>query len=324
MSDNTNKSVEAVVREFMEITDCDQVFLYGGSAIDRYMDSSAKIMDYDIAIRDSDVYLKALDKLRNLGFDVGDTRQTHNFATVAKHPDYGTFDLSCMNIEANGIYNLEKFYIEFSKKSPHGKVVDSYNAVNSLREGKIEIANNPEEEKAYDLLRRFSVLAGKYGFSTKRGGKNENTMSIIERRLKESPVSESNLRDRVRCLSRFLGASFRLQPQHQYLERMGETGLFAYGFPALNNVMRNKDFIDSIKENPAKNKLELLNRMLEHTKERDEFIDEISILKKRDRDREDKKVFDKVEGFDNEKTSSNRLNKKILAPLFDYIKKTRS
>ena len=189
MSDNLDKSVEEVIREFMEMTNCEQVFLYGGSAIDRYMDPKAPIMDYDIAIRDSDVYLKTLSKLKNLGFEVGNTRQTHNFATVAKHPDYGTFDLSCMNIEANGIYNLEKFYIEFSKNSPHGKIVDSYNAVNSLKEGKIEIANNPEEEKAYDLLRRFSVLAGKYGFSTKRGGKNENTMAIIERRLQESPVS---------------------------------------------------------------------------------------------------------------------------------------
>ncbi|MBE6462150.1 MAG: hypothetical protein E7005_00110 [Alphaproteobacteria bacterium] len=319
MECNSQKTTTEAIHEFMDLTGCKQVFLYGGSAIDRYLDPKAEIMDYDIAIRDTKSYIEVLDKLKQLGFDVGDTRKTHNFATVAKHKDYGIFDISCMNIEDNGIYNLEKFYIEFSADYPYGKVVDAYNTVNSLKEGKIEIANNPDKEKAYDLLRRFSVLAGKYGFCTERNGKNEETMAIIERRLKETPVGPQNKKDRIRCLSRFLGAAFRRQNQARYLARMGETGLFAYGFPAINDVMQNDKFLMSIKQDPAKDKRELIERMLSFTTNRDEFIDEIQILKERDKDREDPKVLQRVNEFDDEKTSINRLTKHIVNPLFLYI-----
>ena len=318
MSVYTSKTTQEAVHEFMELTGCDQVFLYGGSAIDRYMDPNAEIMDYDIAIRDSTTYLKVLENLKALGFDVGDTRKTHNFATVAKHKDFGIFDLSCMNIEDNGIYNLEKFYIEFSPKYPYGKIVDAYNTVNSLKEGKIEIANNPNEERAYDLLRRFSVLAGKYGFSTERGGKNENTISIIEKRLQETPISADNEKDRVRCISRFLGAAFRRQKQASYFARMGETGLFKYGFPAIHEIMQNDKFLMNIRANPAKNKLELIEIMLSYTKNRDQLVDELSLLYKRDRDREDPRVIDKVEALIREKTSTNRLTTNVLNPLFKY------
>lgn len=321
MSINTPKTTQEAVHEFMELTGVDQVFLYGGSAIDRYMDPCAQIMDYDIAIRDSGTYLKVLEKLKSLGFDVGDTRKTHNFATVAKHKDYGVFDLSCMNIEDNGIYNLEKFYIEYSSNYPYGKVVDAYNTVNSLIEGKIEIANNPEEEKAYDLLRRFSVLAGKYGFSTERGGKNENTISIIERRLQETPINKDNEKDRVRCISRFLGAAFRRQNQASYFARMGETGLFKYGFPAIHEIMRNDKFLLDIKLNPATDKLDLIERMLSYSQNKDELVDELCLLQKRDKDREDPKVLNKVEELTQAKTSTNRLTTRVLEPLFMYYGK---
>ena len=321
MSINTPKTTQEAVHEFMELTGVDQVFLYGGSAIDRYMNPCAQIMDYDIAIRDSGTYLKVLEKLKSLGFEVGDTRKTHNFATVAKHKDYGVFDLSCMNIEDNGIYNLEKFYIEFSSNYPYGKVVDAYNTVNSLIEGKIEIANNPEEEKAYDLLRRFSVLAGKYGFSTERGGKNENTISIIERRLQETPINKDNEKDRVRCISRFLGAAFRRQNQASYFTRMGETGLFKYGFPAIHEIMRNDKFLLDIKLNPATDKLDLIERMLSYSQNKDELVDELCLLQKRDKDREDPKVLNKVEELSQAKTSTNRLTTRVLEPLFMYYGK---
>lgn len=59
--------------------------------------------------------------------------------------------------------------------------------------------------------------------------------------------------------------------------------------------------------------------MLSFTTNRDEFIDEIQILKERDKDREDPKVLQRVNEFDNEKTSINRLTKHIVNPLFLYV-----
>ena len=152
MKDNATDT-SSVIKNFMQITETSEVFLYGGAAIDRYMNHNAKIMDYDIAISDPHQYTKAINKLRTLGFDVAKPRIAHNLSTVAKHPDYGVFDLACMDIQKNGIYNLEKFYIHYSQDYPNGKAVDRYGTVRALREGRVEIVNNPDEEPAYHLLR---------------------------------------------------------------------------------------------------------------------------------------------------------------------------
>lgn len=49
--------------------------------------------------------------------------------------------------------------------------------------------------------------------------------------------------------------------------------------------------------------------MLSFTTNRDEFIDEIQILKERDKDREDPKVLQRVNEFDNEKNFNKSLDK---------------
>ncbi len=315
MLNNTGMTTHEVIHEFMSITECTEVFLYGGAAIDRYLNPNCEIMDYDIAIASPDDYIQALEKLKDYGFTVGNTRSTHNLATVAKHPKYGVFDISCMDIRKNGIYNLEKFYIEYSQNYPLGKAVDTYGAVPGLRSGRIEIANNPDKEKAYDLLRRFSVLAGKYDFPMDRGGINEDTMSIIERRLKETPIASTNKHARVRCLSRFIGAAFRQNKQDKYFQSMGKTGLYTYGFPTINQVINTPEFIEELKYNPAKSKKELIEKMYAYSKDKDAFVDEISLLNERERDREDQQVFEKVEGYIGEKTSLNRLYNSIIIPL---------
>lgn len=318
MTNNAQRPIPEVIAEFMDLTGCEELFLYGGAAIDRYLDPKCKVMDYDIAIKDMDSYLSVIEKLKNEGFDVGNPRLSHNLATVAKHPEYGIYDLSCMDIEKNGIYNIEKFYIEYSKKYPKGKIVDPCHAVEGLRDGRIEIANDPENEKAYNLLRRFSVLAGKYDFSLERGGINEDTMSIIEEKLQARAPGKHDEQERVRCLSRFLGAAFRRRKQAAYFSEIGQTGLYAYGFPELNRLMSNNEFINSLREAPATDKQNLVNRMLAYASDRDGLIDELSLLKKRERDREDPKVINKIESFDQEKTSFNRLNKFIISPLMQF------
>lgn len=317
------KSVSQVISEFMEMTGCEELYLYGGAAIDRYLNPEAPYNDLDIAITDYATYTKVLDNLRNRGFDVGASRESYNLATVAKHPEYGVFDLSCMDIKKNGIFNLEKFYIKYSSEYPKGLAIDSYGAAAGLQSGRIEIANNPENERAYDLLRRFSVLAGKYDFSLKRGGKNEDTMNAIERRLAETPINEETEHQRTRCLSRFFGAAFRKTPQDKFLDGMARTGLLAYGFPALNETLLTEAFMEDIKQNPAKDKKELLEKLLTHAPDRDALVDELSILRKRERDREDPKVFAVVHSLENEKTSVQRLTNSIVLPLMEYARKNQ-
>lgn len=318
MPNNAIKPVTEVINEFMEMTECKELFLYGGSAIDRYLDPKCKVMDYDIAINNMDEYMNVLEHLKENGFDVGNPRLSHNLATVAKHPEYGIYDLSFMNIEANGIYNIEKFYIEYSTKYPKGKIVDTYHAVEGIRDGRIEIVNDPEKEKGYNLLRRFSVLAGKYNLDLSRGSINEDTMSIIEEKLKSKAPGKHDENERVRCLSRFLGAAFRRKPQDVYFKEIGQTGLYAYGFPELNKLMLNDRFIKSLEKCPVINKQSLVDRMLCMAEDRDALVDELSLLKKRERDREDPRVINRIEELDKEKTSVNRLNKFILSPLLKF------
>ena len=313
------QSTSDAIRNFMEMTGCSKVYLYGGAAIDRYLNPEAEIMDYDVAIKNPSEYVAVVDKLKGMGFDVGNTRVAFNLSTVAKHPEYGIFDLACMDIEENGIYNLEKFYIEFSNQYPWGKAVDRFGTVSALREGRIIPINNPDEEKAYDLLRRFSVLAGKYGFSLDRNGLNKDTIDTIHRRLQETPLAKGNEHSRVRCLARFMGAVLRSKKQDEFIRGMGQTELMSYGYPAINNILHNEDFIQSVADNRIKDKFDLIDRMLKHADDRDAFVDEITLLRKRERDREDPRVINRVDHFMDEKTSGKRLVNNIINPLFAYI-----
>ena len=307
------------INNFMKMTGASKVYLYGGAAIDRYLNPEAEIMDYDIAIQNPDEYVAVVAKLKEKGFDVGNTRVAFNLSTVAKHPEHGIFDLACMDIEKNGIYNLEKFYIEYSEQYPWGKAVDRFNTVHCLREGRIIPINNPDEEKAYDLLRRFSVLAGKYGFSLDPKGKNGDTVATLHRRLRETPLSEENKHSRVRCLARFMGAVLRSKNQSEFLRGMGQTELMGYAYPEINNLLHDKEFLAAFAKKQAENKLELIGRMLKHTHNRDGLVDEILLLAQRERDREDPRVIRLVEGLEKERASSKRLNKEVLTPLFAYV-----
>ena len=249
------QSTGDAIRNFMEITGTSQVFLYGGAAIDRYINPEAEIMDYDVAIQNPDKYVAVVEKLKKLGFDVGATRVAFNLSTVAKHSEYGIFDLACMNIEKNGIYNLEKFYIEYSEEYPLGKAVDRYGTVHALREGKISLVNNPDEENG-----------------------------------------------RVRCLARFMGAVLRSERQNktgitgevdkankkqsEFLEGMGKTELLSYAYPEINNILHNRQFLDGVAERPFTDKFDLIDRLLNAAQDRDEIINEISLLRKREADRE--------------------------------------
>ncbi len=323
MSNNAHKPASEVINNFMELTKCHRVYLYGGAAIDRFMNPECKIMDYDIAIKDLEEYQHAIEKLREQGFEIGTPRISFNLSTVAKHPEHGIFDLSCMDIEKNGIYNFEKFYIEYSPAHPRGRAVDRFKTVRALREGRIEIINNPDEEKAYDLLRRFNVLAGKYVFSLDRDGINKDTIETIERRLKETPINKSTEHSRVRCLSRFLGAAFRSRPQDEYFAGIGKTNLMSYGYPQINKLINNQEFIESLKQKPAKDKIDLIEKMLEYSEHRELFIEEISLLSKREPDREDARVINKVNELSNEKTSLQHLDSAIISPIFNHIMSAR-
>ena len=315
---NNATDTSSIIKQFMKITGASEVFLYGGAAIDRYLDHNAKIMDYDIAISDTAEYTRAINKLRLLGFDVAKPRIAHNLSTVAKHKDYGTFDLACMNIEQNGIYNLEKFYIQYSAKYPEGRAVDRYHTVRAMREGRLEIVNNPDKEPAYHLLRRFSVLAGKYNLSLARNGINRPTINTIERRLAETPLSKENEHDRVRCLSRFLGAVLRAKDHSAYLEGMGQTGLMRFAFPQIQELLTDKKFTRSKEVQNSKTKFDLVSLMLDNTHNQDGLIDEIALLSKREPDREEPRLIKKINTVINAPASKTRIER-LLNPVFAHI-----
>ena len=292
-----NKSAQDV-RNFMRLVGTPVMCLYGGAAVDRALNPDSPIMDYDLAIEDPDEYTRVVTVLKNLGYDVGNTRIAFNMATVAKDPKTGmVWDLSCMDIKSNGIFNYEKFYVKFSPEFPYGEDVDQYDTLNAVRAGRVEIINDPDKEQAYDLLRRFSVLAGKYEFSLDLNGINADTMEIIHRRLRETPLGRENVHARVRCLSRFIGAILRAKKQGQYVAGMGQTGLMCYAFPEINNVLCQAEFAESLANSPAIDKIDLLNRMYERSEFKRNFLSEISLLLQRERDREDPHVFELVEGW---------------------------
>lgn len=318
MDNNANNPTSAVVKQFMEITETSEVFLYGGAAIDRYINHDAKIMDYDIAIADPAQYAKAINRLRSLGFEVSNPRVAHNLSTVAKHPDFGVFDLACMDIEKNGIYNLEKFYILFSPDYPDGKAVDKYHTVRALREGRVEIANDPDREPAYHLLRRFTVLAGKYNLSLARDGINKKTIDIIERRLQETLLTKENEHDRVRCLSRFLGAVLRAKDHSRYLREIGRTGLMRFAYPEINNLLVDRNFTECQEVKECKTKFDLVQLMFDKTQNKDALIDEIGLLAKREADREEPRLLNKIKAAINSPASTKRLER-LLCPVFAYI-----
>lgn len=92
-----------------------EAFLFGGSVLDPLVNPNAKINDYDVCVKDKDTFFEALKNLEQKGFDISEVTRTHNIYVVIQHPEFGQIDFSCMDPEANGIFNIEKIYKKYRK-----------------------------------------------------------------------------------------------------------------------------------------------------------------------------------------------------------------
>ena len=91
-------------------------------------------------------------------------------------------------------------------------------------------------------------------------------------------MSKNNEHDRVRCLSRFLGAVLRSKDHAKYLEGMGETGLMRFAFPEIDNLLHDKSFTRNPETRHCKTKFDLIQVMFDRTKNKDALTDDLSIL----------------------------------------------
>ena len=110
-----DEKVSSDIKQFMEEADLNEVFLFGGAVLDPLTRENAKISDYDICVKDTDVFYTTLKKLESKNCTISEVMRTHNIYTVVRHPTLGQIDFSCMDPENNGIFNIEKIYIKHMK-----------------------------------------------------------------------------------------------------------------------------------------------------------------------------------------------------------------
>lgn len=316
------KKVSQDIEQFMEQAGLSEAFLFGGAVLDPLVKEDAKISDYDVCVKDKEVFYEALKNLEDKDVAISEVMRTHNIYVVIKHPQLGQIDFSCMDPESNGIFNIEKIYAKFRKKSSgeyNNYVVDKYGAVEGLKRGEIRLACNPEEEGAYNILRRFLAVTGKYNLDISVNGPNQETIDRIKH---EFFVDRHYIpQDKVRCLSRLSASLRRSQDREKYVKNLGEQHIFAVAFPEVNKLFNRKDFQNSSELKNCTTQRELLELMTAsvHGADRDNLVDCLRILSRREAARQDKGVKAFVENIEAEKTSLNRLNKQILNPVFSYI-----
>ena len=310
------------IKIFMDETGLNEVFLFGGAVLDPLTKEDAKISDYDICVKDSDVFYETLKKLEDKNCKISDVMRTHNIYTVIKHPTLGQIDFSCMDPENNGIFNIEKIYARF-RRTPNGvenTVIDKYGAIDGIKRGEIRLSCNLEEEGAYNILRRFLATVGKYDLNVSTNGPNQETITQIKNEFKK--LNHFIGQDKVRCLSRLPASLRRSKNRRVFVMNLGRQQIFENAFPEINRLFNNPSFINDEKLNQCETQKDLLWLMVKHTnksEERDNLIDCLSILSKREAARQDKGVKEFVSEIESEKTSINRLTRDILTPLFTYI-----
>lgn len=322
MTNNVQQETFNNVCKFMNQARLNEAFLFGGAVLDPLINPNAKINDYDICVKDKDTFFETLKNLEALGIPISEVTRTHNIYVVIQHPEFGQIDFSCMNPETNGIFNIEKIYTKFCKINGGGyksTLVDKYGAVDGLRRGQIRLACNPEEEGAYNLLRRFLAVSGKYGLDISKEGPNQPVIDEIKEEFKKN--RHHIPQDRVRCLSRLSASLRRSQKRNEYVKNLGEQGIFFLAFPDIHKLFNRPSFQSSTALARCATQKELLELMLAHTKKEDHdaMVDCLRILARREPARQDKGVKMFVETIEQEKTSATRLNKEILTPLFVHI-----
>ena len=305
------------IERFMQDAGLHEAFLFGGAVLDTEVDPEAEIHDYDICVKDYDVFMEAIQNIEKNGGDVSEVMHTHNHYVVVKHPTLGDVDFSCMDPEDNGIFNIEKIYAKFRKKGDEyvNEIVDKYDAVEGLKNGKIRLACDPKEEGSYNLLRRFMAIVGKYGVDISPNGVNQVTINRIKQEFKEQ--TRCVPQDKVRCLARLSASLKRSKNRHQYVDNMGKQHIFEDAYPVLDRLLNNENFINHPLLERAQSQREILELMMLCTpkNERDEMSDCLRMLARREPARQDRGVKAFVENLENEKTSINRLNNQILTPL---------
>lgn len=313
--------VSQAINQFMNEACLNEAFLFGGSVLDPLTNENAKISDYDICVKDKETFYETLRKLENQKCKISEVMRTHNIYVVIKHEELGQIDFSCMDPEDNGIYNIEKIYAKFKRQDGEisNIVIDKYGAIDSIKRGQIRLACKPEEEGAYNLLRRFLANVGKYGLDISKDGVNYETINQI----KEAFKSEKHYipQDKVRCLSRLPASLCRAKDRESFVVNLGEHHIFEQAFPEIDKLFNNEKFQHSEKLKTCETQKDLLWLMVAHTDktaDRDILIDCLRLLSRREVARQDKGVKAFVEVLENEKTSINRLNNEILLPLLQF------
>ena len=306
------------ITQFMNEAGLNEAFLFGGSVIDPLINENAEIHDYDICVKEKDTFYEALKNLETKKCHISEVMRTHNIYVVINHEELGQIDFSCMNPEDNGIFNVEKIYAKFKRKDEQiiNTIIDKYGAIESMKKGEIRLACIPEEEGAYNLLRRFLAVVGKYNFDISPNGVNQETIDLIKEEFKEA--KHYIPQDKVRCLSRVPASLCRSKNREHYIKNLGVQHIFEKAFPELDRLFNNETFQQSERLYACETQKDLLHLMIYHakkTEERDAMINCLRILSRREAARQDKGVKEFIEEIGNEKTSTNRLMKEILFPL---------
>ena len=320
------KRVSKDIVQFMQEANLDEAYLFGGAVLDPLISENAKVSDYDICVKNKISFYETLHNLEKKDFQISEVMQTHNIYVVMKHPTLGQIDFSCMDPENNGIYNIEKIYAKFYKKNNKymNAVIDKYGAIDSIKRGEIRISSNPEDEGAYNILRRFLAISSKYNLDISQDSVNQPTINKIKQEFEHCRYYVPQ--DRVRCLSRLAASMRRSKNRQKYVKNIGQQGIFKYAYPEIHKLFNNPQFYNNEKLNSCETQKELLELMLAnvHNEDRDAMMDCLMILSRREKARQDKGVKAFVENMENEKTSSQRLNKQILTPLFNHILSKRA
>ena len=314
-----NPKISLDINNFMQDANLSKLYLFGGAVLDPLWNPQAKINDYDVCVKDEEDFYSGIIALKDKGYSVADVVKTHNIYAVIKNAEGMQFDFSCMDPEDNGILSIEKIYAEF----PTNQIIDKYDSLGACQRQEIRIAANPKKEGAYNVLRRFLAVAQKYHFPINKGSHNQETIDRIKAEFKAQTVAVKQ--DKVRCLDRLVKILAKEQNKKQLLTDFAEQELLKDAFPNFHNLFCEEKFCNAQELQIISDPGKLLDFIIHYHKNgdfrKDELVNSALILLYREKARANPSILKTIHNSLQEKTSANRIEKEILAPLLQYAQK---
>lgn len=286
--------IKKIMKEIHSIIGEGRFILYGSTPIDLLLNKNTEIHDLDIAIEGVNKYRikKCREKIKKQGFEIIEPFRKYyihkNKEAILIYAKNNKYFLDIAFLDDFGLighFNIETLFFRY----PQMEYVDKFEALRSIKEKKIKLIRDLEEENPHLLLGRFLRLCSKYNISLKEPTHLKILLNLKTKIQQWKMTSNFHREAYISCISSLLKSITQSYDKSLFVKTIIDTSILTTIFPELEHVVKiHRDKIIKEISNIRKKRdiVILLNRYLK-PQEQKVFKKKIKALKKRQWDIQD-------------------------------------